>query len=341
MEDEKNNVSSDELHTPIPTRAQLVEWVRQWGGSTSDAILDPAVKIFSMPDIKGFIAYRLSHGCAIVFGDPICAPADVAVLTKAFHQFMDKQDIRIIYLIVTQEFAKWAIENVCGALLEFGQELILNPLSDPRKMTNEHGRLVRKKINHATRAGVSVQEYLHSDPALEQSIEKLGDIWLKKHHDHHFHICNLALFNDRVGKRWFYAKNQGNIVGLVILNQFKAHQGWFINNLIVIPGAPHGTSELLIISALETLAKEECRFVTLGMVTNSEIGEIIGLNKFYASIGRMAFKLASKIGHLDNLKIFWSKFNPSTKPGYLLFNRKSIGVRELLAIKDVSYGDKH
>ena len=56
-------------------------------------------------------------------------------------------------------------------------------------------------------------------------------------------------------------KRQDTIVGTVILNQYKGHKGWFLTNLMEIPGAPHGTSELLVVSALETLANEGCTFV--------------------------------------------------------------------------------
>lgn len=340
MEGTKNTFNSDDNFIRTPSRADLVEWVRQWGGSTSEANLDSAVKIFSIDGISGFIAYRLSHGCAIVFGDPICAASDVAILTKSFHQYMDKQGNRIIYLIVSEQFAKWVIDNVCRALIEFGQELNLNPQSDVLKMPGENGRLVRKKIKHATREGVTVHEYLQDDALLEQSIDGVGKAWLQARSGHQFHICDFFIFSDRVGKRWFYAKWQDKLVGVVILNQFKAKAGWFLNNLMVTPDAPHGTSELLVVSALDALAKEGCSFVTVGMVTNQEIGEIIGLNKISAGICRMAFNIATKLGHLDGLNIFWSKFNPNREPGYVVFSRKSFGFRELMAIKNVSYKGK-
>ena len=108
-----------------------------------------------------------------------------------------------------------------------------------------------------------------------------------------------------------------------------------------IPGAPHGTSELLVVSVLEKLAKEGCTFVTLGTSTSPEPGEIIGFNKFSARIIRIAFKFATKLGNLDRLNIYWSKFNPQSEPCYVLFSRKSFGIRELLAIKDVSYEGKY
>ncbi len=340
MEDTKHVIISEGNYTLTPKKDQLLEWIRQWGGSTSEAVLEPEVKIFTMPDISGCIGYRLSHGCAIVLGEPICAPNDVAMLTKSLHQFMDKQNIRIVYLVVSQGFAKWALQNVCGALLEFGQEFTINPMSDPRKMTGKHAWKLRNKIKQVTNAGVTVHEYLENDIGLEQSIEEVGKTWLKGRLGHQFHIGNILLFNNRLGKRWFYAKGADKLVGVVVVNQFKGDKGWFLNNLMETPDAPHGTSELLVVSVLEKLAKERCSFVSLCTATNPVPGEIIGLNKFSAGIVRMAFRLATKLGNLDRLSIYWSKFNPQKEPGYVLFSRKSFGIRELIAIKNVSYESK-
>ena len=337
MEEIRKPTISEEYCTQIPKREHLVEWVCQWGGSIAEAVLDPKVNFFSTPEITGVIGYRLSHGCAVVLGEPICSPGDIVILTKAFHQFMDKQDMRVIYLIVSHDFAQWAIGNVCGSLMEFGQELTLNPMSDPRKMTGKHAWVLRNKVKQAARQGVTVHEYRHSDAKLEQSIDEVGKTWLKARRGHQFHIGTLFLFKDRIGKRWFYAKRQDTIVGTVILNQYKGNKGWFLTHLMEIPGAPHGTSELLVVSALETLANEGCTFVTLGTATNPWPGEIIGLNKFSAGIVRLAFKLATKLGHLYGLNVYWSKFNPYREPAYILFSRNSIGIKELLAIKNVSY----
>ena len=82
MKETKELVNSEKYCNQIPERNHLVESIRKWGGSLSDSVLDPVVNIFSMPGITGFIGYRLNHGCAIVLGEPICDPNDVANLTK-------------------------------------------------------------------------------------------------------------------------------------------------------------------------------------------------------------------------------------------------------------------
>src|ERR1700761_6069345 len=103
MEEVKLSLTIDETSLQIPSRQQIIEWARLWGGSTVDAVLENQAQIFSLVNIAGFIAYRITHGCAVVFGEPICAVKDWEILTKSFHQFIEAKRLRIIYLIVTQE----------------------------------------------------------------------------------------------------------------------------------------------------------------------------------------------------------------------------------------------
>lgn len=316
-----------------PSRTYIVECVRRWGGSTTDAVLDPAMQHFIHPGIDGFIGYRPEMGCAIIFGDPICSPSDRETLTKAFHQFADEKGYRVIYIAASKDFAHWAINRVCGTIIEFGQELVFNPPIDPRKNTGAYGSLVRRKAKQASREGVSIHEYIPHDPAIESAIEQVKVDWLKSRNGFQIHISNVYLFTDCYGKRWFYAKQGDRVIGMIALNQLQAKNGWHLNHLMVVPGAPNGVHELLMAHALETLEKEGCAFATVGSIASAELGEIQGLGAFGKKIAKGVFMLASKVMNLQGLTTFWGKFHPKSQPSYLIFSRKRIGIRELLGLK--------
>jgi lysylphosphatidylglycerol synthetase-like protein (DUF2156 family) len=322
---------SDEL--ALPPRSAIVEMVRRWGGLTTDAILDPSMTTFIAPGIQGFINYRIEAGCAVVFGDPICAGADLPSLTQAFHRFIKDQGKQVIYVAASQAFARLAAQDINGAFIEFGKELIFDPTSDPRKKTGEQASLVRRKVKQAIREGVVIQEYVTPDAALQQAIEQVGILWLESRRGLQMHISNVYLFEDAVGKRWFYAKLGERVVGVLCANQLQAHQGWLINHLMITPDAPKGTSELLMVSLLEALEKEGCRFATVGTVTLPDLGEIAGLSAFSTWVARKMFKLATRFVKLDGLNTFWGKFSPETnRPTYLVFSRKHIGLREVMGL---------
>ena len=330
--------SEASIHVFTNERAHIVNCVRRWGGATSDAVLDPAIEYYQASGISGFIGYRRAFNCAVVFGDPVCAAEDKLLLAEAFHQHAKSLNWSIVYVGASHVFAERAIGSLCGALVEFGEELVFDPSCDPRKRTGTNGSLVRRKVKRAIREGVSVHEYLENDLALERAIEEIGVIWLSARKGLQIHISNVHLFSDRQGKRWFYAKQGEKIIGSISLNRLQAHDGWLINHLMAIPDAPHGTSEHLLTSVLEILDREGCRYASVGMISAKQLGQIVGLGRFSTVFARFAFAFARRIFDLDGLNTFWKKFHPNTQPSLLLFSSSKVGIREMLGISRAMNG---
>lgn len=314
-------------------REQVVELVRRFAGATSDAILDSSMQLFTQEGIEGFVSYRLEAQVAVVFGEPTCRDADKPHLAQAFHEAMQKLSKNVIYITASQKFSDWAIQNVSSTMMEMGEELFLDPMKSPEKEPGPLGSLVRRKTKRALREGVSVEEYQGSHVELEEEIERVGEVWLNHRKGTQFHISNVHLFEDRSGKRWFYAKQENRLVGVVTINRLEAQEGWLLNHLMTVPDAPIGTSELLIISVLDVLRKEGCRSVTVGSATSKKLGKIVGMNPLFCLLARVLFQFGRKLGQLDGLSMFWSKFQPRRQSTFLLFGRRWIGARELVAIK--------
>ncbi len=316
-----------------PERQHLVEVVRRWGGIATDAVLDPACNFFEVPHINGVIGYRLENSTAVVYGNPICALADIASLTLTFENFCKSQGWDSIYVGASESFANWAINNICGISIEFGHELFLDPHIDPREYSGTQGSLVRRKVRHAQHEGTTVQEYLGHNPLLEQAMEEVGSKWLQGRKGPQVHISQAHLFQDRFGKRWFYAMQGTQIVGVVVLNQLQEKQGWLLNHIMFIPEAPHGTPEFLVVTALTTVAQENCHYVSFGNVARSNLGEIKGLGKVSNWLTKIIYKLARTLFHLDGHVKFWEKFHPQHDPSYLLFHGSSITLNQILSLK--------
>lgn len=314
-------------------RSRIVEQVRLWGGATSDAILDPSMVFFTLPGAQGFISYRLAGNTALVYGDPTCSKEQTAELALAFQRYIEKQGKRTIYISASPQFADWAIKNTAKTLIEFGDELILDPRVDPLQKSGTYGSLLRRKVKRAQREGVTIHEYVGSDLEIEKKIEELSHTWKKNRRGMQLHISNIYQFDDRYGKRWFYAKRGSQIVGVVTLNQLKQRQGWLLNHLMMSEEAPNGTSELLIVETLDRLRKEGCSYVTVGTVTNQTLGKIVGLNWFATWIARQIFNIARVVVNLDGLNMFWTKFHPQRESSYLLFTHGRISLGELIDLK--------
>lgn len=319
-------------------RDEIVDLLRRYGNDTTDAVLDPASRYFVDPEIEGFLGYRLDGKQVVVYGDPVCAPENTQRLAEAFSRYCTENGYLTIYAIVSQQFEKWAVKHLVAISFVFGHRLWINPQHNPMDNTGRHGSLTRRKVKHAIKEGTEVSEYTGVNAALEESIELVGTEWLKGRRGPQVHISNVHLFEDRPGKRWFYAHKDGKVVGVVQLNQLQLRKGWLLNHLMITSDCSHGTPELLVTRALQAVAKEGCEYVTFGACPATKIDSIEGLNPVLASLARFGYQIARKVFHLDGFGEFWSKFEPQSEPIYLLFERGGIsykGIRSLLRALNV------
>jgi lysylphosphatidylglycerol synthetase-like protein (DUF2156 family) len=319
---------------------RFVRLVRRFGGAGSDATLEPGTKSFEVDHIEGFVGYRQVARCAIVFGDPICHKADMKALSHEFDKFVKNEKLKAIYIASTKNFTNIAMDHVVNAAIQFGEELIFDPEINPRDRTGPHACLVRRKIKRAKKDGITAHEYTEDDPTFEKAMVDAGKAWKANRRGRQVHISDFYLFENRHGKRWFYAKKEGRIVGGVSLNKIDAYDGYLLNHLYALPEAAKGTSELLLTTVLDVLKEEGCRHATIGYVPGSEINTIVGLGKVTTFLAKKIYLWAKKTFGLDRLTTFWMKFNPSSEPVYILFDRKQMSVTDLLSLRKTLNADK-
>ena len=309
-----NQIESESEINTIPE--DLPSIVRRLGNPVSTLLPYSACSIFRVPDVDGIIAYQMIRNRAVVMGDPICLPEDIEPLTLAFNQYCKKLKLRVIYFLVSDSFAHWAINNGCHTLIQGAEELVIDPTNLKKKAK------LRWKINQAIQHGVVIKEYDQFDPMLENQMKSTIETWLKEKHGPQIHLGDLDLFVAGVDKRIFYAVQNNKIIGLLKLLPVDRFKGWSLNFFLGISGAPVGTTEHLMCSAFDTLAYEKCRFVSLGAISGSKIGEIVGLSSFSQYCAHLGFKAAKWIFKLDAKKIYFSKYQPKLSPTYLIFGEK-------------------
>lgn len=312
-------------------KTKIADLVRRWGGSTSIALLDPAYLIFQVPGIEGAIGYRTASNRAVVMGDPIAPPESREALTKAYHAFCKENKWTVIYLAATNDFASWLIQNeLCNAKVRIGDIYHIDPKAYPQ--TGPNGRLLKKKVKHAQGEGVVVEEYKTHDTAVEDAIEEAANAWLKGRRGPQIYMSHMHLFSDYDGKRWFYAKQNDKIVGVLLLNQLERYQGWLLNLLMPTPESPNGTSEIMALTAFDTLAAENCSYLSFGIVAGLKLDDIQGFNPLSIWLAKAGFKAADRLFHLEGRRRFWEKFEPQGTPSYVLFMNSTIRLGDLVAM---------
>jgi lysylphosphatidylglycerol synthetase-like protein (DUF2156 family) len=295
-------------------------------------LLDPDCENFATPSIEGVIGYRTNSRCAVAFGDPVCAQENVPELAHAFHTHCKGHGKSVIYVAASSKFTDWAMQHICQAAIEFGKEFNIDPQDDPA--AGAKGRMLRKKVHHASHEGTNVYEYKGYDADLEKKIEDLGVKWLKRKADHgrQLFLSHIDFFHDRSGRRWLYALQNDRVVGVLVLSELQAFQGWLVYHLIILPDSPHGTSELLLLSACEIVRNEGCRFVTFGAIPSKVLGEIRGLGNASTLLARMAYRIARPMISQDGRRKYFMKFLPTQEPSFLLLEKQKLSLHEILAV---------
>lgn len=317
---------------PTATTCDIVPLVRKYAGAASDALLDPSCLQFTHEPIEGFIGYKSLAGCAIVLGDPVCSADDALALATAFQAYTREQNLSTIYMMTSERFTKLAQNSICKASVRFGEELWISLDKNPFDNTGERASLLRRKVRHSQQEGVEVQEYTGSDPALEQDIIAVGSEWLKSREGLQIHTSKVRIFENRFGKRWFYATKDNKVIGVLILNRTEASNSYLINRYMVIPSAPGGVAEALVMCAIDKLIEEQCPALCCGIVVGHKGFTSNGLSQLQHVLAKSALVFANRFFGLTNRKVFWEKFMPESRSSNLLFESGSIGFKEIKAL---------
>jgi lysylphosphatidylglycerol synthetase-like protein (DUF2156 family) len=301
----------------------------EYGSVASEAMFDFPCIFFKMPECIGFIAYRVEHHCAIVFGEAICPPEETSKLTDAFHLHCKELNLNVIYVIVSEKFAREMVANKhSNILIEVCDELIIDPQLDPYHNNNR----LRHRVEKGVKKGLTFHEYIPSDSEIEKTIKQIGIQWQDAIKGPHIYLGHLDFFESYIGKRWFYVKEDGKITGMVMLSKIGSRDGWLLKFLITAPDAFQYTSEFLMTSLLTTLKNEGCKYLTKGMVPIDSLGEIKGLGNLSTGITKSIYNIVSRIYKFKTRKEYWQRYRPQIQPVYMLFSRPHLGVNEIRAL---------
>ena len=300
-----------------------------YGSAASEAMFDYPCNFFQIPNGIGIIAYRIEFNCAIIFGDPLCPPNELIELTQAFHKYCHDLHLNVIYITVSEKFARLA-QEYNHILIEVCEELIFDPQINPILKSHR----LQHRMDKATNHGLTFHEYIPFNEEIESSLLEIGIKWQKAKKGPSLYLGHLNFFECSKGKRWFYVKDGELITSMAMLSQLVTQGGWLLKFFFTLPNVFAETSEFLMISLLTTLKKENCHFLTKGMVPIDSIGEVKGLG--YCSILiKYIYKTISFIFKFKKHKQYWQRYYPKKVPSYLLFSNPKIGFNEMRALLKV------
>ena len=322
-------------------RARAIELLRRYSRSSESVILryDAPWRYLFGATVDGVVAWIEAHRVAVVWGDPICAPGDERALVSEFARHARAERLQACLLLVEEPAARAALVNGF-VIVHVGSEAVFD-LTTWRLPRGDSGKSLRWCLNRARRAGFEVGEYRASDgrrPELEQEIADVVAAWEASLPTPPARsILQTSPLLHVEDKRLFTARRDGRLEAVLACSPVPAADGWYLEDLVRVPDAAVGASELLVVSALERLAFAGALIASLGVAPSLDhAGQIDRRARVLLAALRPLVSWIDRRYRFDALTSYKEKFRPTSwRPRYVAVLPPRPSVRLVRAIRSV------
>jgi lysyl-tRNA synthetase class 2 len=314
-------------------REQAAEIVRRWGSDT----LAP----FTLRPDKGWfvtgqtlIAYRVIRGVALVSGDPVGPPQEVATAAARFLAYARERGWRTAILGASSRFLH-AYRDLGLSWVYHGDEAVIDTGHfglDGRRM-----RTVRQAVHRVQRHGYRAEVVAAGDllPALEAELAEVERGWLRGRPRKGFTMALDRLLrlggNDAV---FVIGRDAaGRVGGFLHLAVCPASRSLSLSTMPRLPGTPNGFTAWLVTEAVRWARRHGFRQLSLNF------SPFAGVLASHAELPprrrwqrRALLRLKRLLAlQLDNLLRFNAQFDPTWVPRYVVFQARADLPRVALA----------
>lgn len=326
---------------PIRNRLDLDrvrKLVNQYGQSPiSYLALESDKTYFFGEQVDGVIAYQVAAGVAVCCGDMIC-PADSAMIfLSEFMVFCKRNGLSITFINVMDQSLP-LFKSAGFGWIKYGEDAMFR-LSDYNLAGGKVAK-VRAAINHANKAGITVEEYrplaarnLH----LEKEIQEITRQWLttKKSQEMAFMLGGTGLDNP-MDRRYFVARNPaGQMLGFVVFLPFDQGRGYMADVTRRLPDAEQGVLEKIIYDAFMIMKAEGAVWGSMGLAPLVNIRD----EDHTLVVGRLFEFIYENLNNLYGFKSLYhakSKYAPTDwMPRYLVYYPEIFNARIAYSIVKV------
>lgn len=301
----------------VEIRRRVLGLIQRHGyNSTSFQILEPGFRYWVDGD-DACVGYVDTGAAWVVAGAPIAPAERVAEVAARFVAAARAQGRRVCCFGTETRFN----ELVSWPALRIGDQPVWAP--DDWQAAVRSSRSLREQLRRSRAKSVVVRQLevaeLQPGHATRAQLDALITRWLAtKQIAPMGFLVQLDPFSFPEEKRYFVAQRDGTIVGFLAAIPIYARAGWFLEDLLRDPGAPNGTTELLIDAAMRAAGEAGAAHVTMGLAPLA--GDVSPWLRFARRWGRALYDF-------EGLHAFKSKLKPREwDPVYLSYPRGRSGV---------------
>jgi len=326
----------------VEAEAALRRWGR--GALSFDVFLGPErYDYFASKEVPGaLVAFERFGQVEVVMGDVI-APEDgvQAVYREYFGDRIAKRR-PVLGFSVPQSFAEAAVE-VGAAAAQWTAEPELDPLN--YSPTGKHAKKLRsyvKKLRAQGVEGVAVpMRESGPEPSFAGAAERLISDWLAHGPPRGSHLLEVNPWIHASEKRFFAVPNPnepGKLWSLLIAHPIWARAGWHFAHLIHDHEAPRGVNELAVLTAIEAVAGDGCRYATFGPFASPQAGPFLGFGRIWHPILRRVYNSVAKSSGYTHTLEFYDKIQAHPwADRYMAVTPKHFPLRPLRALLDLTH----
>jgi phosphatidylglycerol lysyltransferase len=325
----KGMMRTDEEHDRA---RQLI--LRHGWNATAYQILNPGIELWFSRAAEGVIGF-VKHGrTRVVGGAPVCDHDLLAAIAGEFADDARESGERVCYFGAGDR-----LDSTLGAKSGWSRVLLgAQPVWDPKRWSvavNRRGSL-RAQFNRARNKGLVVTEWPSGVAQNHPELRRCLGEWLETRHLPPLHFMvepeTLSELRDR---RVFVAERGGHqVVGFTVLSPVPARDGWLVEQIVRGRRAPNGTAELLLDSAMRTVATDGSSYVTLGLSPLSQHAPVVLRHPPWLRFVLRWVRLhGARFYNFAGLDSFKAKFNPEVwEPIYAIGQGRAFSPRDLYAI---------
>ena len=334
--------SADRRPNENPDIARAREIVLRYGwNSTSFQIINPGIKRWFSSSGDAVVGYVTSTRVRVVAGPPVCPMNRLEEVTAEFEADAAANNEKVCYFGAESRLERLFTDSRSHIKFLLGAQSAWSPANWPRIVSSN--KSLRAQLNRARNKGVTVLEWPTEKARLDPALSECLRLWLdsKGLPPLHFMVESdtLARLENR---RVFVAEQNGAVVGFVVLSPVRQRNGWLFEQFPHRPGAPNGTVELMIDTAMRALARDACDYATLGLSPLSTRAEIEASDdplwlRFFLLWLR---KHGQRFYNFDGLDAFKAKLKPERwEPVFAVSNEPRVSFRTIYAIAGAFSGN--
>jgi lysyl-tRNA synthetase class 2 len=272
-------------------------------------------------DHTAFLGYRVESGVLLISGDPVGEPAGVESVVRSAMAFAEERSLRVAALGVSSA-GRAVLEQAGLRSLYLGDEAIVD--TQEFSLEGRDIRKVRQSVTRVEKAGFEacVGELGSLAPETLAELDEVARDWLDGGQERGFSMAMDSLHNPHCSRTLVvYARDaEGKVGGFL---QFVPTFGRAAVSLSLMrrrPDVPNGTTEFMIVKAIEALRDRGVSEVSLNFAAFARLlREPEGLLE--RATGR-AIALGDTWFQIERLYRFNAKFFPRWEPRFFMYERR-------------------